>query len=158
MGYHLKLYKIEKKAYDVFDFSQSYDDVQEKFSKVSKYEFELSDFLEYSKINKIDSQLGDVYLITEEMFPDIIKQYCEHEKDYYSKILEEKDEALQNSMMYMYFKNKLYHFETWKHNINLKKDNERLTNGWRFEYDLIDLIRIYKTFDFENNVLVCVGS
>jgi len=165
MGYHRKLYSVYKKDLKKFNLfynkeleDEGDNDLIERFGKISHYEFELSDFLNFDKLTKIQSDMGDVYQISEINLLNIIEQYCEFEKKYYSDILEEKDEKYQHHRMKEYFKNKEFHFGHWKDNICLDKQKEKLTNNWRFEYDLLDIIRIYKTFDFDNKLLICVGS
>lgn len=46
-------------------------------------------------------------------------------------------------------------FGTCPYDLDLSKPN--LVRSWKREYEIFDLIRIYKTFDFENNVLVYYG-
>ena len=41
--------------------------------------------------------------------------------------------------------------------INFNQEDEKLTNSWRYEYSIWELVRLYKSFDFERNVLLFVG-
>jgi hypothetical protein len=36
-------------------------------------------------------------------------------------------------------------------------DNPRLVSSWKYEYEIFELVRIYKTFDFKKNVLIYYG-
>lgn len=38
-----------------------------------------------------------------------------------------------------------------------KLDGDVITNSWKYEYSIFELIRIYKTFDWENDYLVYYG-
>lgn len=158
MGYHLKLNSIDKIKFEEFDFSQGYDEVYDDFRKKFKYEFELGDFLDFSKLTKIKSRLGDVYKITEADILSFIEQYAKNELNYYTGILKEENKEYQKARMIQYFQTKIFNLQSWKYNLCLDKDVDRLTNNWNFEFDMIDLVRIYKTFDFDNNILIVVGS
>lgn len=41
--------------------------------------------------------------------------------------------------------------------IDLNDDKERITGDWSYEYAIFELVRVYKSFDWENNELVLVG-
>ena|ERR1035437_3480717 len=36
-------------------------------------------------------------------------------------------------------------------------ENDKITGSWKYEYSIFELVRIYKTFDWENNELVYYG-
>lgn len=40
---------------------------------------------------------------------------------------------------------------------NLDDGNERITKSWKIEYGIFDLVRIYKTFNWENDLLIYYG-
>jgi hypothetical protein len=37
------------------------------------------------------------------------------------------------------------------------KDGDSITNSWKYEYGIFELVRIYKTFDWENDLLIYYG-
>ena len=41
--------------------------------------------------------------------------------------------------------------------INFNQNDEKLTNSWRYEYSIWELVKLYKEFDFENNTMLFVG-
>ena len=41
--------------------------------------------------------------------------------------------------------------------IDLDESRERITGDWSYEYTIFELVRVYKTFDWENDDLVLVG-
>lgn len=41
--------------------------------------------------------------------------------------------------------------------IDLDESRERITGDWAYEYAIFELVRVYKTFDWENDDLVLVG-
>jgi hypothetical protein len=167
MGYHIKLYSLNKTDFENFNFLyeknddedyDAYDRLFEEFHKIAKYEFEIGDFLTYDTLPKMKCDLGDTHIISEIALLDIIEQYCRNERKYFSDMLAEKDEKYRIHRMEEYFKNKEFHFKYWKENICWDKTKAKLTNNWRYEYDLLDVLRIYKTFDFEKNILISIGS
>lgn len=166
MGRHRNLYSVSKKDFKNFNFTldanlgsdERYDDLYERFGEVFKQEFEIGKFLNFDNIPKTEIDLGDMYIITEEMIKNFIKEYYVHIIKYYKDIFEEKDEKLQDYYMLEHFKRKIFDLENWDKSICLDKDKGRLTNNWRFETDVFDIIRMYKTFDFENNMLICLYS
>lgn len=40
---------------------------------------------------------------------------------------------------------------------SLDKDNDSLVRSWKYEYVIFDLVRVYKTFDWNKNVMVYYG-
>lgn len=41
--------------------------------------------------------------------------------------------------------------------INTNKEKESLVSSWLYEHTIFDLVRIYKTFDWENKCLLFMG-
>ena len=41
---------------------------------------------------------------------------------------------------------------------DLDDDTDCIVNSWKYEYVIFELVRIYKTFDWKNDVLLYVGS
>lgn len=50
-----------------------------------------------------------------------------------------------------------YWQEPWTAPINLDEDSDCITHSWLYEYSIFELVRLYKTFDWENNDLVLMG-
>ena len=40
---------------------------------------------------------------------------------------------------------------------NLKEDNSEIVSSWRYEYAIFEMVRLFKTFDWENNYLLFYG-
>ena len=182
MGYHIKLYSANKEEYQNFDFDMErfkkseddyeyWDKFNAEFDKVFKYEFEIGDFIKFDILEKIESSYGEMLcrINTEEEFLDIIKQYNTFEFEYSSSLLESIEKKMMNTLelaedrilmvrLRDYFQSKAWQYNKWTNNLRIKKDDERLTNGWRFETDMIELLRIYKSVDFDKTALICVGS
>lgn len=41
--------------------------------------------------------------------------------------------------------------------IDLNKDNPSISTSWKYEYIVFELVRIYKSFDYKNNILIYCG-
>lgn len=41
---------------------------------------------------------------------------------------------------------------------NLDSDDDKITNSWKYEYTIFELVRLYKSVDWENNILVFTGG
>lgn len=51
-------------------------------------------------------------------------------------------------------------YKEWgeSHNIyNLNPESDNIVSSWYFEYQIFELVRIYKTFDWENNCMLFYG-
>ncbi len=180
MGYHIKLYSVDKDNFEAFNFNMErfkkdeddydyWDLFHKEFNNIFTYEFELGDFLDYKKLQKIESSYGNIYKIEECDLLDIIIQYNEYQFKYYSELTESIEKKLHNTLskddenylivrVYDYFKSKKWKYERWENNMCIDKNKSRLTNNWNFEADIIDILRIYKSIDFDKKVLICVGS
>lgn len=40
---------------------------------------------------------------------------------------------------------------------NLDDGKDEVTSSWKYEYSIFELVRIYKSFDWENNVMIHYG-
>lgn len=40
---------------------------------------------------------------------------------------------------------------------NLKDGRDKITNSWKYEYGIFELVRIYKSFDWKKNVMIYYG-
>lgn len=36
-------------------------------------------------------------------------------------------------------------------------EGDEITTSWKYEYSIFELVRIYKTFDWKNNVMIYYG-
>lgn len=41
---------------------------------------------------------------------------------------------------------------------DMDKGKDQIVNSWSYEYGIFELVRIYKTFDFKNNILIWTGG
>lgn len=177
MGYHLNLYSTTKQKFEKYDFFYKdldtnddiifNNDIPKRFSSVFKYEFEIGSFIKFE--NKIVSNaFGDFYYISKEEFLKIIIQYNDYLHNYYtetynlieSKLKGELSKTEEDGLMiklYESYRHKQHLYSRWNNNIKIDENEKRLTNNWEFETDIIELVRIYKSIDFNKKVLIVKG-
>lgn len=104
-------------------------------------------------------------LLSAEDFKLIIEAYVRKITDYFQYLLDPKPDPILN--------NKIDKEKLWEHTIqnkleswqrvkfapvlDLNLDNPCITRSWEYEYAVFELVRLYKTFDWENNALVLMG-
>lgn len=71
----------------------------------------------------------------------------------FSKITQEEQNALFKILEHMYSMRSEWTYLT---PYNLNKGDE-VTNSWKYEYAIFDLVRIYKTFDWKRNIMFYYG-
>ena len=80
-----------------------------------------------------------------EMYEDLLREKSEREWDSRSQLERLKGHAET-------------YLSWWKDDpADLNKDHERLVSSWLYEHEYFELVRIFKTFDWEKNVMVFMG-
>lgn len=149
------------------------EDTKEYYSSDNDLHIVTKDFLAYI----IDYYSLKVQKYQQDMlvpfFPDVIKEkYSKQHSEFlnsakseykllgeehtfdFSKITQEEQNAIYKIIEHM----KQMHFD-WAHNrrpYNLERGTA-VTNSCKYEYSVFELVRIYKTFDWENNVMIYYG-
>lgn len=165
------------------DYSYDKDDGWLSLYKVGKEVYELG---KHSEIGfKLESERPSVFtsdelkerysddgfaLLTKNDFKSVIEFYRQKIIDWFKSLLEIKD----SSKFTAEYTKEQYQFEMLKGEvqdkidswsgkyfgispIDLNDDKERITGDWLYEYAIFELVRVYKSFDWENNELVLVG-
>lgn len=91
-------------------------------------------------------------ICTQEDFLSVIHIYKQKIVDYYKGLLEKDDETKAR-----HIKGQLYEWVSGYCPINTDLTKECITHSWLYEYSIFELVRLYKTFDFENIALVLLG-
>lgn len=124
----------------------------------------------------------DFYIVEKEFLLHLINHYTELVRNYYSKLLEDFFEGTKPKAEFMIKKDspitsdelasiyKLidhvrdmaieWSITGWISGIipyNLDLENSKIVSSWKYEYEIFELVRIYKTFDFKKNVLIYYG-
>ena len=116
----------------------------------------------------------ELYLVDKEFLTAVIDRYSEKIKAYYEKLLDpiltdEKFSKLKDPKEYD--PNHVYemarHIQSMAFEWGVSAFNKKLpydltkgdavTTSWKYEYAQFELVRIYKTFDWENNKMVYYG-
>lgn len=109
-------------------------------------------------------------LLTKNDFKAVIEAYRQKIIDWLKNLLDPEDDTIvtsklskeekKNLLLEQATKDKL---DSWSGKyfgispINLDEDKERITDDWSYEYAIFELVRVYKSFDWENDDLVLIG-
>lgn len=152
MAYRLKLYSVKKS--DFVAQSNSFDGI--KYDQLD-FELELGDFLNFSVIEKKEYSIGHVYNIAEHNLLDIIQQYHAETKKYFVELQNELNNQNYRRIK-TYFQFKVICMDDIDDLLNLDKTNKKLSKNVKYEYDIFELVRLYKTVNFDDFNLICIGN
>lgn len=109
---------------------------------------------------------NDFYRVNKEFLASIIEVYRLKIKTYYKELVDgitnDNIDSLPNEKVYEMFIHIRSMYHEWNPFIesvvpyNLHEGDE-VTVSWKYEYVIFELVRIYKTFDWENNVMIYYG-
>lgn len=147
----------------IFEFGKLYyEDTPQKISSKGEFLFTNNDTRKYFKDYNPYIISEDGFLEAIEIYKNKIISYWEDLKnDGAIQVLPfgielERSDITKEKKVERLIEDELFY---WKNNyaINLDRDKERITNSWMYEHEIFDLVRIYKTFDFDNNYLLFYG-
>ena len=95
----------------------------------------------------------ECWLASKDFLLMIIDDYRKKVADWYKELSEKPLDDLKREME---DKHKKWNGQWLPYNINMER--EYLVDSWEYEYVVFDLVRILKTFDYENNVLIYTGG
>lgn len=162
MSFRLNLYfvdkdKINKFNWKNFDYDTFYNFKKENLRSIT----ELGDFLNL-KDTPVLYEDGDCEyrLLSKENLYTIIEEYHNHLGDFYKNLFDKSKDPTPNNLdnITYYFRIKTHIYANWKSYMDMDINNERLTQSDRFEHDVFDLIRIYKTTDFNKTKLILISG
>lgn len=106
----------------------------------------------------------DMYVIGKEGFLKLIEIYQKKVIDYYKSLLvDDKEDDFTVYEPKTSKQKQKYHIEStlreWERGmaINLSDKTEAITHSWKYEYSLFELVKVLKTFDFENKAILFYG-
>lgn len=155
----LSLYKVGKELYEL-----------EKYSKIGfKLESERPSVFTSDELKNEYADYGFA-LLTKDDFKAIIEFYRQKIIDWFQSLLNMDDRIVIPKGM----TKEQYQFENLKQEVQVKIDGwsgkyreiypidldesrERIIGVWDYEYAIFELVRLYKSFDWENDELVLVG-
>lgn len=145
---YVPCYKITK---EVYELGKYYDD---NFMKPFKKKV-----FTKKATQKLYEGDQDFYIISKEGFEAIIDDYRQRVLEYYTLLLkQDKTDLLINRIttIEQAIESKI---RTWGENCTKFKlypysiQGEQITTSWDFEYAIFELVRIYKTIDWENQLI-----
>jgi len=185
MGYRNYLGVIPKKEYNKIKkmtkeelFSYKNEDIEDGYVgpykivdqiyEYGKYcEFETDNyFSKFFKNKELSNYMladHDFYIVQKEFLEMTINNYNERIKKYYTKMLDGVEDMLENKAMTFEKQVELYdHIRSmsseWLQLTPYKLDGRpSITTSWKYEYEIFELVRIYKTFDWKKNIMVYYG-
>lgn len=104
----------------------------------------------------------EVMIVEKDFLKNVIEHYTNKVKNYYKELLKDidinnKDTFTQNNFYKLWEHINSFNSE-WNYLMpyNLEKGDE-VTKSWKFEYEIFELVRIYKHFNYKKNLLVYYG-
>lgn len=176
MGYHQRLAKIPKTTKNEVS-GLSFDLLKNKYeddffiTELDGYKelMYLGDIKDISGTQFFDFNIKDYgyefSILTKDDLKNIIEQYYQHVQNEFTKLKELLTPLCKNEdvdygpiISHLYSK-----FQIWGDSemsfrpYSLNENRENIVDSDRYEYDVFELVRILKTFDFENDYLILSG-
>ena len=101
----------------------------------------------------------DPVLCSQDDFLAVINIYRDKIASYLQECLTDEEKITSEQQCKKDVKDRLYY---WKNSfnhfpINTDLSNPKICNSWLYEYAIFELVRVYKTFDWQNDCLVLLG-
>ena len=155
MGYRNYLEKISKSDYvEGQSFWDYDDDIIIELHGLGKYiDSELVDDL--ITISSSDDGDGEFKIIDIESIPKIVSHYAKKHLDF----LKTLDKGITKHFNFeSYIKKQIIQWSRPERFVyNIDKNSDKIVRSWEFQYEIFNLIYIYKTFDVEKNFLLWTG-
>ena len=102
----------------------------------------------------------DIYLVGKDALKVTIEIYENKIKEMYKKLLDNTNLS-DEEIKYKYEEHIKEYNSWWRTNwrnvINLDENDECICNSWLYEHQIFELVRLYKTIDFEEYDLIFLG-
>ena len=156
---YVPIYDYGKELYDFGSDLFCYESVYEPAEKFFKSQELQNRYQDY-----------DVRICTKDMLKSIIESYrthiiemythlkenttfWEYENEQISKMSEGEKKEYHYQMLLKHIGDHLWN---WKFG-TFNYDDEKITHSWLYEHAIFEILRIYKTFDWENNTMIIMG-
>lgn len=98
------------------------------------------------------------YVMGSDAMLEAIEIYKEKVINYYKSLLEEDKRETVSDKCIRHVKSTLEEWECeYISPLNLNLKHEHIVNSWLYEYQIFELVRLYKTIDWENKCLLFYG-
>ena len=143
----------ENNAKCIFEYGKLYwDNTVEKLHNIGKKLFQNEE---------VDNLFldEDIYLVGKKAIEETINIYKEKIVKMYNDLLDNNDNITDKDLIDKYEKH-LKDYKLWwtrLNALNLNKNEECICDSWLYEHQIFELVRLYKTIDFENYDLLFLG-
>ena len=160
------------------DYVAVYDIVQKKLYELGKYadDFDNKHFKPVflnEELQKEFEEEHDLYIVGKEFMKGVIERYTKKVQDYYKELI--KDVVEESGFMRTKELNEIPDSSIYKILDHIKSmasewgvcfvkilpyrldENDSVCTSWKYEYSIFELVRIYKTFDWENSHMIYYG-
>ena len=154
MGYRNYLYKINKQNYVEGKLRYDYDD------NIVTELYEIGKYVDSKLVEKLivifpSPDDEEFQVIDIESIPEIITYYSNRHLNFLNSL---KDGTSEQFTLESYIDSQIRRWSSPKDFIyNVDKNMVSIVNSWEFQYEIFDLLRIYKTFNVEHDYLLWVG-
>ena len=157
MGYRYHLAKVPKTTYEEYKDLELDEDFN--YRDLPGYEVlhELGKYCEFNSNNRFFTNYSSLYededfdIVDAKFLLSIIEEYRIKVQKHYESLETSTHTDLTNYARNMAME--------WRINpFNLKLDEKEIVSSWKFEYSVFELVRIYKDFDWENDILIYMGG
>lgn len=164
ISYHCPLYHLGE---ELFEFGKYYENESDIYKHGDSLftSNELNEKYEY--FGAIVCNEGAILCAIEWQKQHIIKMYENLVNNTFEETLERYNYPSDIDEKELHYQRLLRHCKDYLHwwkpefgdytAINTNKENECLVSSWLYEHTIFDLVRIYKTFDWENKCLLFMG-
>lgn len=134
-----------------------------KYVNIKKLEGNLKHYFNKIEVRKHFESDYEFMEIKKEGLKSIIEEYAEYVANYYEKLLiADEIEVFEGQTVEKKCVNAIKSkLKTWKNDYcipyNLDEEDKNLVSSWEYEHSIFDLVRIYKTFDWDNNIMIWYG-
>ncbi len=183
MGYRTYIASIPRREYDhIMHFTKEelcaykkvddgyvgvYDIATTKLYEFGKYtEFDNSKFFKpFFSDERLQSEMcsdSDFYVVEKDYLKHIIEHYNEKVKAFYKELLsgitEDNVNSIPQSKAAEFYNHIRSNSNEWLHLTPFDLDSgDEVSTSWKYEYSIFELVRIYKSFDWESNLMVYYG-
>lgn len=114
-------------------------------------------------VNKRFNDEGEFFIIGQDGLKAIIENYHEKILKYYKEILEPNDQDVRygwNTTPEKHIRDQIKEWDKNQFDIRpycLRMDSPDIVSSWKFEYTIFELVRLYKTIDYEKYEVCLTG-
>ena len=143
------VYKLGKEIYDFGKYVDWAFAMQEKNKSIFDSDELKEGYIDYQPV-----------MCSQDDFLFVINEYKKKIVDWYKGLLlEDKNERTVEQRCVNHVREQLREWDNGFGFCPIDTDlkRERINSSWLYEYGIFELVRVYKTFDWQNNTLVLLG-